>query len=331
LDAIASQMKDQRSSAAIGVAVVTYNGAPWILRCLASLRESAERVAVVVVDNCSTDNTRDLVSVHYPEVELLRSERNVGFGVGNNIAIANLLQRDCEMVFLLNQDAYILPETLGRLRSFLDEHDEVGVVSPLHCSPDEDQVDMKSFRGYLGIKAPRFSADAVMGRCHSHYRIPGINAAAWLVRSEVFLRVGGFDPLFFMYGEDDDLLERMKEHDVHFALLPSSRVVHLRQSPPSQPPRSWLEKVRRRAKLQRSILLVQVKRPSYSQLFRVRLLISEGLLRPLASWVVKPDGVELISTIYAAIQLLGQIEKIRRHADRLNAPGPHFLIEDSRA
>ena len=313
----------------VGVAIVTYNGADWILRCLASLRDSTEPNIVVVVDNCSTDNTCDLVREHHSDVVLIDSKRNTGFGVGNNFAIAHLLRCRCEMVFLLNQDAYVLPGTLAALRILLDGHPEIGVVSPLHCSPNEDHVDFKTFCNYLGAKTQAFCDDALMGRQLENYQIPGINAAAWLVRSAVFNQIGGFDPLFFMYGEDDDLLERMKEHEIIFSLLPSARVVHLRQSPGSPAPRSWIENVRRHARRQRSVLLLLIKRPGYSQSFRLRLLLSHGLIHPLAAWLVRPDGIQLAASIVAACQLLVQISQVRKHANRLANRGPHFLIDEA--
>jgi GT2 family glycosyltransferase len=318
-----------RRGSLIGVAIVTFNGANWIRGCLESLRSSIQAVHIVVVDNCSTDITCQLVEQHYPEVELVRSSVNHGFGVGNNIAIARLLHQGCDKIFLLNQDAYVLPDTIELLRKFLDEHEDFGAVSPLHCSPSKHHVDMKTFRGYLGVGSPDFCDDAVMGRAQSHYQIKGINAAAWLVRSEVFRHVGGFDPLFFMYGEDDDLLERMKDHGIRFGLLPRARIVHLRQSPTSNPPRSWLERVRRRARLERSILLAQIKRPRFSQLFRLRLLLANGMLQPLAVWVVKFDSTELAAVVYAAVKLSTELRSVKRHANQLAVPGPHFLAAEN--
>lgn len=315
------------ASARVCVVVVTWNGAPWIRRCLDSLRASSVPPQVVVVDNASEDDTAVIVARDYPEVELLRLAANAGFGVGNNVGIARAVELGMDAVFLLNQDAWVEETTLAQLGGFLASHPAYGVVSPLHCSPGPDSVDRKTLTWYLTPHAADYLSDACTGRTRPHYDIRGINAAAWLVRTEVFRRVGGFDPLFFMYGEDDDLIERLALHRVRFALLPSARVVHLRESPRprrARPPTRF-ERIDRLAVRQRSQLIAELKRPGFSARFMVALLLARGIVQPFAAFLVDHAGEALAASWLAAWRLAFEIPRVRRHAALCATPGPHFL------
>ena len=87
------------------VIIVTYKGKQWYDRCFTSLRESTLPVQTIVVDNASNDGSVEYIKEHYPEIHLIESEENLGFGKGNNLAIRYAYEHGCDYVFLLNQDA----------------------------------------------------------------------------------------------------------------------------------------------------------------------------------------------------------------------------------
>ena len=241
--------------------IVSYNGEAWIGISLLSLRSSWTPIHVIVVDNASTDDTVSIVRNEFPEVELILNETNTGFGGGNNVGIIRAIEQGSEYILLLNQDAYVTSTTVGELVEFMDSHPEFGVASPIHCSPTLDNIDRKTYLGYLQTYAADFLCDAALGKRADHYRVHGINAAAWMIRTSVLERTGGFDPIFFMYGEDDDLLERFAWHNVPFALIPRSRIVHLRAPTVSiEKPRVSRNVSQAHVKL-RSQLTALIKRP----------------------------------------------------------------------
>ena len=96
--------------AKIFVIIVTYKGNQWYERCFTSLRNSEYPVQTIVIDNASNDGTVEYIRENFPEIYLIESEENLGFGRANNIGMRYALDHGCDYVFLLNQDAWIKPE-----------------------------------------------------------------------------------------------------------------------------------------------------------------------------------------------------------------------------
>lgn len=304
--------------------IVSYNGAAWIAGALQSLRESRHPCSAIVVDNASSDDTPAMVRRDFPEARLIEAGANLGFGRGNNLGIAAALRDGADAVFLLNQDAWVTPQAIGEMVAFLEAEPGFDIVSPLHCSPDLGRVDPNTQSAYLQRHAPGYLSDACLGRVKPHYAIRGINAAAWLLRAAVFRRAGGFDPLFFMYGEDDDLIERFAHHGLRTALLPAARIVHLRAKAP-RPPQSWRQQVGGRSERKRSALLLDLKRPGGRLPGQLLRLLAAGVVQPLAELLAHHDLKDFLASLLATLRLLGKIARIRRHARLCATPGAHFL------
>lgn len=307
--------------------IVTFNGAAWIAGALRSLRHSVHPCTAVVVDNASEDDTATIVRRDFADAVLLEAGSNLGFGRGNNLGIEYALRHGADAVFLLNQDAYVTPEAIGQLADFLRDQPAFDIVSPLHCSPDLGRVDPNTQSAYLQRHAASYLSDACLGRIQPHYAIHGINAAAWLLRADVFRRVGGFDPLFFMYGEDDDLIDRFAHHGLRTALLPAARIVHLRAKAPRAPQSGW-RALRGRSERQRSTLLVDLKRPGGRLPGQLLRLLAAGVVRPLADLLVDHDLQGFVAKLLATVRVLAELPRIRSHASQCAGRGPHFLNVD---
>jgi len=306
------------------VVLVTYNGEKWVRDALCSLANSTVKSHVIVVDNASTDATPDIIGNEFSNVELIKLNQNKGFGIGNNIGIARALSLGAEFIFLLNQDAFVVPETIAQSIRFMEGNVDVGVMSPLHCSPTLESVDYKIISNYLRRYAPNYISDACVGAVKSYYDIKGINAAAWFVRASVFKMVGGFDPLFFMYGEDDDLINRFFYHHIKFVLVPNIKIVHVRESPVSKISSFW-ESVKKTSERVRSSILVELKKPNLSFSLMIMILISEGLLKPVAEYLIVRNGKLFMGSVFAAIRLASELLRIRKHSRLCVIQGAHFL------
>ncbi len=211
----------------IFVIIVTYNGMKWIDKCLTCLSASNVPLYPVVIDNCSTDNTVAFIQENHKNVHLIETGENLGFGRANNVGMKYALEQHADGVFLLNQDAYIYPDTIEKLLPFMDDY---GIVSPVHLDGSGSLLD----RGYLNTL--KMSAEQTYRGFIEHmlfkkdtseiFNVPFINAAAWLLSKETLNKVGGFDPIFFHYGEDENYCHRVLFHKMKIGFVSNSFVCH---------------------------------------------------------------------------------------------------------
>lgn len=208
------------------IIIVTFNGVNWLDKCL----ESCSNYPVIIVDNASTDETVFFIETNYPKVKLLKQPENLGFGQANNIGIRYALDQDAEHVFLLNQDAYLVDNVLEELMTFQKQHPKYGILSPIHITGDKKRLD-KNFSIFMRQEnSGQFYSDFVLGNTLAIvYQVPFVNAAAWLISRKCLETVGGFDPLFFHYGEDENYCQRVLFHDLKIGVLPRYYVIHDRQ------------------------------------------------------------------------------------------------------
>lgn len=210
------------------VIIVTYKGQQWYDRCFGSLRESTIPVQTIVVDNASNDGTVQYIREHYPEVHLIESKENLGFGRANNVGIRYALDHECECVFLLNQDAWVEPDTLEKLIDIHKSHLEYGILSPVHLNAEKDGIE-KGLLNYLDDKTITDKSlfnDLYFGHLMDVYTTRYVNAAAWLLPRKTLEDVGGFDPVFLHYGEDDNYMHRVIYHKMKIGICPNCKVVH---------------------------------------------------------------------------------------------------------
>jgi len=208
------------------IIIVTYNAMPWLKCCL----DSTLGYEVVVVDNASQDETVAFIKKHYPKISLFEQTENLGFGRANNIGISYALQQGAEAVFLMNQDAYLVEDALEKLIQVSAEHQDYGVLSPIHTNGDGTSLDA-NFALYVSHQNnPNFYSDFVLNQEKKVvYEVPFVNAAGWLVSKKCLQTVGGFDPLFFHYGEDDNYCHRVYYHEFKVGVVTDSFLVHDRE------------------------------------------------------------------------------------------------------
>lgn len=206
--------------------VVTYNALDWIDKCLSSLQASSYPLETIVIDNCSTDGTIEYMEKYFPKVKVLRQNKNLGFGQANNIAIKEALAAAADFIFLLNQDAWILRETIERLVEIHTKHPDYGILSPVHLNRDFTKVDY-NFSTYIGpATCPDLLSDLYLNRLKDVYTVDFVNAASWFMKSDCVRAVGCFDKLFFHYGEDVNYCQRVLYHGFKIGVCPSLKVVH---------------------------------------------------------------------------------------------------------
>ena len=208
------------------VIVVTYNGEKWIDKCFGSLNETSIPLQILAIDNGSSDNTVSLIKNKFPEVDIIETGSNLGFGKANNIGLKKALDENADYVFLLNQDAWVERDTIKYLVETAVKNPEYGIISPFHFLPGHQKLEWH-FSTYISPeKCKDLYSDIYFNNTKEIYELDFVNAAAWLISKKCLSTVGGFDPLFPHYGEDDDYCNRLIYKNLKIGVAPGSIITH---------------------------------------------------------------------------------------------------------
>jgi N-acetylglucosaminyl-diphospho-decaprenol L-rhamnosyltransferase len=228
----------QLDPSGVAAVVVNYESGVALARCVDGLCSEATG-GVVVVDNGSTDGSLDQVRDRFPDVEVLTTGRNLGYGAAANRGVAST---DAPFVLVCNPDLEVGLGVLATLAEALAARPECAVAGPLIRTAGGDRypsarqfptlVDAAG-HALLGIFAPdnRFTRSYQQahldGAPDQPQTVDWVSGACFLVRRAAFEQVGGFDEAYFMYAEDVDLCWRLGRAGWQVAYVPAAEVTHL--------------------------------------------------------------------------------------------------------
>lgn len=209
------------------VIIVTYNAMSWIKKCLDSVIFSNTEADLFVVDNGSSDGTQNYICQHYPSINFFQSDHNLGFGAANNLGFEYAIQHKYDFVYLLNQDAWIFPDTLINLISASKNNPQYGILSPIQLSGDERTIE-SGFSKCFPNKSflSETNKDLVVEVKH-------VMAAHWLIPLNILYKVGGFSPTYLHYGEDWNFIDRVHYFGYKVGVACSAKSVHDRENRPT--------------------------------------------------------------------------------------------------
>jgi GT2 family glycosyltransferase len=224
----------------LSILIVSYNTRELTLECLRSLhRETkSELFETIVVDNRSTDGSADAIAAEFPTIDLVRSDENLGFAGGNNLAAQRAKGR---YLLLLNPDTVVLDRAVERLLAFAERVPQAGIwggrtvfadgrLNPASCWSRPSPWSLfciatglaKVFRG-----SSLFNPEAFGGWDRSTEReVDIVSGCFLLLERSLWEKLGGFDPAFFMYGEEADLCLRARGLGVRPRVTPDATIVH---------------------------------------------------------------------------------------------------------
>lgn len=221
--------------------IVSYNTRDLLRDCLRSVfaSQSAPSYEVIVVDNCSPDNSAEMVRQEFPQVKLIASDINGGYAYANNLG---LRQAQGQHLLLLNPDTVLPPTALRDMLAFMQAHPDAGVAGPklvladgsldLACRRSFPSLDVAFYR-LIGL-SKRYPNSPRYNRYNLGYLDPDqvaevdsvVGAFMW-IRREALEQAGLLDERFFAYAEDIDLCYRIKvEHGWKVYYNPSVVVRH---------------------------------------------------------------------------------------------------------
>lgn len=190
------------------IVVPNWNGAGFLDACLSSLSAQTHPARLLLVDNGSTDGSRELVAARHPHVRIIALPGNLGFAAAANRGIAAALQEGAELIALFNNDAVAEPGWLEHLVEAAQQDDRLGTVTGKLLRIDGRRIDSTGdFLSSWGWAYPRGRDELDLGQ-HDAPALRTVfcgTGGASLYRAAMLTEVGGFDESFFAYLEDQDL------------------------------------------------------------------------------------------------------------------------------
>lgn len=233
----------------LSIIIVNWNGEKFLPACLRSIVENQPAVPfeIIVADNASSDGSVDWLKreqagrsiLKDTDFSLIESRENLGFGWANNLALE---KTRAPYVFFLNPDTIVRPGAIETLLETLDSDENVGAAAPRLLN--EDGTLQPSVWGFPptavkflfeGLKLYKFLPANIHAEWLSFRRWPYdqkftaqvVMGAAIMAKRRMLDKIGGFDPKYYMYGEDTELCLRISQSDWRIIFEPAAEVIHL--------------------------------------------------------------------------------------------------------
>ncbi|MDG2308653.1 MAG: glycosyltransferase family 2 protein [Candidatus Binatia bacterium] len=210
----------------MSVVVVNWNGGTEVVECIRTVfAQSRPADEVIIVDNASTDGSREAIESTFPTARLVRSETNRGFGGGVNLGVKAATS---EWLALLNSDAMADPRWLEEMLHSVRASERFGMgACKIYLDRQGGILDKVGHR--IGIDGQNFGCGHGLpddGRYDERSEVAWPDGCASLWRRDVFNQVGGVDEEFFAYADDADLGIRFRLAGWKCALAPTALVEH---------------------------------------------------------------------------------------------------------
>ena len=224
----------------LSILVVSYNTAAMTLACLSSIKSGAPRTSyeTIVVDNASTDGSADAIAEHGDVTHFIPSAVNLGFAAANNLAAQ---QARGDYILLLNPDTVVLDGAISSLVDFAKRTPEARLWGGRTLFADGTVNATNCFRrltlwnlfcratGLAGVfpKSSLFNSEPYGGWDRgSERQVDIVTGCFLLIPAGLWRKIGGFDPAFFMYGEEGHLSLMAHRHGARPRVTPLATIIH---------------------------------------------------------------------------------------------------------
>lgn len=226
----------------ISIVIVNYNVKDFLLQALKSIEAARKslKLEILVVDNNSVDGSVDYLKPLFPNVNFIPLDDNIGFGRANNLAIDIAKGK---YLLILNPDTILSEDTLEIMYDYMENNPNCGISGCKVLNPDGTfqlacrrgfPTPWASFAKLFGLQSlfPNSKLFAQYNQTYKSvdetYPIDAVIGAFMFCKTDLIKKLNGFDPDFFMYGEDIDLCYRVKQSGFAIDYVHSTSIIHFK-------------------------------------------------------------------------------------------------------
>ena len=220
----------------VSVIIVNYNTWELTVDCIKSIKERTHGVTyeIIVVDNASADASVTNIRKACPDITIIESNENIGFGRANNLAAQSA---DGKYLFFLNSDTLLVNDAISVLKNYMDFCPNVGI-----CGGNLYDKDMNPNHSHLRIFpsilndfdlatkrlfSRLLSRDMQFNYSDNPIEVAYVTGADMMIAKSLFDQISGFDSDFFLYYEETELTYRVHRLGYKIMNVPSSMIIHL--------------------------------------------------------------------------------------------------------
>ena len=227
----------------VSIIIINYNTFQLTSECIRSIIAFTKEISyeIILVDNASTECDADIFREKFPEIILVKSQKNGGFAYGNNLGIENA---SGEFILLLNSDTILTEDSISKTVEYAAHNPNAGVIGCRMIFPDGDiQYTARRFRSiqwelldlfrFIPMLIPyKSSARLMLGKYFRHdenINCDWVNGAFFLFPKKILSRLPGnkLDDRFFMYGEDHLWCAQIKKLGYNILFFAGTTIVHI--------------------------------------------------------------------------------------------------------
>lgn len=225
----------------LSILIVSFNTLDLTIECIRSVLKniSCLKCEIIVFDNNSIDGSAKAIESEFPQVNLIAHDENLGFSGGNNLAAK---RAQGEYLLLLNPDTLVMNSAIAKLLAFAEQNPDACIwggrtlfgdktLNPASCWYRMTlwSVFCRAFGlSWLFKDSPIFNTEAYGGWDRSTIKqVDIVSGCFFLIKHGLWEKLGGFDPEFFMYGEEADLcLRAAKLYGAKPMVTPGATIIH---------------------------------------------------------------------------------------------------------
>lgn len=214
------------------IVILNFNDVHDTIECVNScLKNSYNNFKILVVDNCSEDNSFSILRntySHHDKVIICQTNRNLGFTGGNNFGIEIAVKGGADYVFILNNDTVVDKNFLVPIIDVMEKDKKIGAASGMIKDHKNNLIQYAGVKTnlYLGRSINFGDKEKDTGQYNYLSEVDALGGPAFCVRVSAILRTGVFKDHWFMFGDEEFLSYKLKSNGFKICYVPFSYVYH---------------------------------------------------------------------------------------------------------